>query len=114
MPRQPPPPWAERWVRVAGTGFSGGQGVSFVARAKGDSGPLVFIKELHPRRVPNLEARGRFKREVGAYEALAGLGPPRIFDHNADTWEDCRTPMYMATDLIDGVDLQECGRWACR
>lgn len=92
---------------VDGPGFRGGQSVSFVARAKDGSGPVVFIKHLHPRRVTNLEARRRFKREVGAYEALAGLGPPRIFDNNADTWEDRRTPMNMATEFINGVNLQD-------
>lgn len=51
------------------------------------------------------KARKRFKREVAAYETLADLGLPRILDHNAETWEDRRTAMYMATELIQGVDL---------
>jgi len=113
MPK-PPPPWGERWVRDRDAEhFRGGQGVSFTARAKDGDGPRVFIKTLRPDRVRNLPARRRFKREVAAYETLADLGPPRIFDHNADTWEDCRTPMYMATEFIEGINLEgyvEAGR----
>jgi eukaryotic-like serine/threonine-protein kinase len=86
--------------------FRGGQGISFGARAADGSGPRVFIKTLRPNRVRDLRARRRFKREVGAYETLADLGLPRLLDHNAETWEDRRTPMYMATELIDGVNLQ--------
>ncbi|MGC2654091.1 MAG: protein kinase [Mycobacterium sp.] len=105
-----PPPWSERWVpeRTGGDAqhFRGGQGVSFTARARDGSGPRVLIKTLRPDRVRNLQARRRFKREVSAYETLAGLGPPRILDHNASTWEDRRTPMYMATEFVAGIVLQ--------
>jgi serine/threonine protein kinase len=100
-----PKRWEDRWVRDDSGKFRGGQSISFVARPTAGDGPPVFIKTL--RRVRDLRARRRFKREVGAYEALAGLGLPELFDHNAETFQDARTPMYMAMELIDGINLQD-------
>ncbi|EPQ75824.1 serine/threonine protein kinase [Mycobacterium marinum] len=96
-------PWDGRWSRT-GRRFSGGQGESFVAAEKGGSGRQAFVKTL--RRVTNARARGRFKREVVAYETLTGLGLPRLLDHNVESCDDGRTPMYMAVEFIDGQDLK--------
>jgi hypothetical protein len=63
-----------------------------------------LIKTL--RRAKDPRARARFRREAVAYETLAGLGPPRLFEHNADTWRDLGTPMYMALEYVDVVNLQ--------
>src|ERR1700716_1959983 len=46
------------------------------------------------------------RREAAAYETLAGLGPPRLIEHNADSWNDGNTPLYMALEYIEGLDLQ--------
>lgn len=99
-------PWDERWSRTGGGNFPGGQSVSFVATAKDGSGLRAFVKTLRPNRVRNRQARRRFKREVMTYETLPGLGLPQLFDHNIESCEDGLTPMYMATELIVGVDLQ--------
>jgi len=53
-----------------------------------------------------MRARARFRREAAAYETLAGLGPPRLIEHNADSWNDGNTPLYMAPEYIEGLDLQ--------
>lgn len=105
MPKQQPQPWEERWVREGGS-LGGGQGDSFIARPKVGGGPRVFVKTLRDDRVRDRRARGRFRREVGIYESLDGLGLPRLIDHNAATWKDCRTPLYLVTDLIEGVNLR--------
>jgi len=77
--------------------------VSFLASAVDGSGRHAFIKTL--RRPNSRHARGRFRREVAAYETLAGLGPPALIEHNAEFWEDGRTPLYMAIEYIDGPTL---------
>jgi len=33
-----------------------------------------------------MRARARFRREPAAYETLAGLGPLRLIENNADSW----------------------------
>lgn len=79
--------------------------VSFVATAKDGSGLRAFVKTLRADRARDRRARRRFKREAVAYETLAGLGLPQLFGHNAESCEDGRTPMYMATEFIEGVNL---------
>ena len=96
--------WEMSWRRDDRPEFRGGQGVSFVASAVDGSGRQAFIKTL--RRPNSKPARGRFRREVAAYETLAGLGPPALIEHNAEFWEDGRTPLYMAIEYIDGLTLQ--------
>ncbi|WP_428338666.1 serine/threonine protein kinase [Mycobacterium sp.] len=99
--------WEDRWIRVRAAPIQGGQGDSFIGRPiDGDGKPSVFIKTLHKTRVNDRRARGRFKREVTAYETLAGLGPPTLIDHNAEIWLERGTPMYMGMELVDGVDLR--------
>lgn len=100
-----PQPWETRWARE-GRGLGGGQGESFVARPKDDSGPRVFVKTLRPDRLRDRRARGRFHREVGIYETLEGLGLPTLIEHNADRFRDSGIPLYMVTDLIDGPNLK--------
>lgn len=89
-----------------GAPIPGGQGRSFVAQPKDGSGPRVFIKTLRLDRRTDRQARGRFNREVETYDTLADVGLPQLLDHNAKTWKDGRTPMYMVTELIDGGNLQ--------
>jgi serine/threonine protein kinase len=100
-----PQPWEERWARE-GRSLGGGQGDSFIARPKDGNGPRVFVKTLRPDRVGDRRARGRFHREVGIYETLDGLGLPTLIDHNADRFKDGRIPLYLVTELIDGVNLK--------
>jgi len=78
------PPWETRWRRDDTRSFRGGQGISFVATATDGSGRRAFIKTLQRRR--DMRARARFRREAAAYETLAGLGPPRLIENNADSW----------------------------
>jgi serine/threonine protein kinase len=77
-----------------------------VATPKDGNGPRVFVKTLRPDRLGDRRARGRFHREVGIYETLDGLGLPTLIDHNADRFKDGRTPLYLVTELIDGVNLK--------
>ena len=100
-----PQPWEERWARE-GRSLGGGQGDSFIARPKDGNGPRVFVKTLRPDRVGDRRARGRFHREVGIYETLDGLGLPILIDHNADRFKDGHIPLYLVTELIDGVNLK--------
>ena len=100
-------PWDERWAREGRGRFQGGQSVSFSAIARDDSSVRAFVKTLRQDRLKDARARGRFRREAVAYETLAGLGPPRLLDDNADTWRDLGGPMYMALEYIDGVDFQK-------
>jgi serine/threonine protein kinase len=96
-------PWEAKWL-PGSSRFSGGQSSSFVATAIDGSGRQAFIKTL--TRVRDDRARRRFRREAATYETLAGLGPPRLLDHNAETWADVGQPMFMALEFIDGPDLR--------
>jgi serine/threonine protein kinase len=97
--------WQERWVRVKGAP-QGGQGVSFIAKPVDGNGPLVFIKTLSDQRMRQHQARSRFMREVAIYKSLKDLGLPELYDDNTETWEDDNTPLYMATEFIDGPNLR--------
>lgn len=101
----PPKPWEERWHREQGPSFRGGQGASFVAKSREDGETRAFVKTLHRHRERDRKARARFRREAVAYETLAGLGPPALYDHNADTWTDLGQPMFMVLEYIDGPNL---------
>ncbi|MCC9184332.1 protein kinase domain-containing protein [Mycolicibacterium mageritense] len=96
-------PWDAKWLPSA-TRFNGGQSSSFLATAADGSGAQAFIKTL--KRVREDRARRRFRREAAVYETLAGLGPPKLLDHNAESWEDIGQPMFMALEFIDGPNLQ--------
>jgi eukaryotic-like serine/threonine-protein kinase len=95
-------PWAERWTKQ-GSAVSGGQGRGF--RAVDSDGTVAFIKTLKHQR--DRKARGRFRREVIAYENLAGAGVPALLEHNSDKWESSRLPLYLALQYIDGGNLGE-------
>lgn len=98
--------WQDRWARVKGVP-QGGQSLSFIARpVDGDGPPCVFIKTLHDDRMQKPQPRGRFMREVAIYRSLKGLGLPELYDDNTETWEDTNTPLYMATEFIDGPNLR--------
>jgi len=96
-------PWAERWTK-RGRVVHGGQGQGFLAVATDGSGTLAFIKTL--TRTGDRTARGRFRREVAAYETLVGAGVPALLDHNADQWANNRVPLYLALQYIDGGNLE--------
>jgi serine/threonine protein kinase len=98
-------PWADRWVRDDRSRVRGGQSLSFTATAKDGSGRRAFVKTL--RQPWNKQARGRFRREATTYDTLKELGLPQLLDDNADCWEDGSTPLYMAMELIEGVNLKD-------
>ncbi|WP_155766819.1 serine/threonine protein kinase, partial [Mycobacterium intracellulare] len=64
----------------------------------------AFIKRLRRDRDPR--ARKRFRREAVAYATLTDLGLPRLIEDNSETWDDGRTPMYLATEYVPGGTLQ--------
>jgi len=102
-------PWIDRWVKHRGGGGSGGQGQGFLAVARDGSGQRAFVKVLTRQR--EIKARGRFRREVAAYETLAGAGIPKLLDHNAKHWEDKSVPLYLALEYIEGGTL---GAWLAK
>jgi serine/threonine-protein kinase len=96
-------PWETAWI-PDGRMVRGGQGSGFPAIATDGSGRRAFVKTLtrqHDRR-----ARRRFYREVTAYETLAGLGVPAIYDHNANDWATS-APLYLAIEHLDGGNLRD-------
>lgn len=97
-------PWAEGWTPQGGA-VRGGQGHGFLAVASDDSGQRAFIKILSRQR--DRRARGRFRREVAAYETLEGTGVPILLDHNAEAWEDLSKPLYLAIEYFDGGNLRD-------
>jgi serine/threonine protein kinase len=93
--------WENNWKRVSGRSFVGGQGRSF--RAESSAGERVFIKELlHNNR---RAARGRFAREVAAYETLEHPGLPKLIDHNGRDWQDESVSLYLVLEYVDGPTL---------
>ena len=99
-----PEPWARRCTHQ-GSPIQGGQGRGFLGIALDGSDQRAFIKTLTRQR--DRRSRGRFRREVAAYETLAGTGVPVLLDHNAEAWEDLSKPLYLAIDYIGGGNLRD-------
>jgi serine/threonine protein kinase len=98
--------WSDRWKQVPGARrIRGGQGTSFVAQAHDGAPALVFVKVLNRQR--DHRARGRFAREVGAYETLDVAGLPKLLEHNANEWRDASVPLYLVLEYIDGENIAE-------
>lgn len=54
------------------------------------------------------KARKRFRREAAAYETTSGVvGVPLLLDHNAHQWDDTKTQLYLALELIEGTTLKD-------
>ena len=66
---------------------------------------MVFIKELRQNEHP--AARGRFAREVHAYETLQHPGLPRLIEHNANDWRDKRIALYLVLENVEGLSLAD-------
>ena len=82
----------------------GGQGRSYQAKDKSNDS-LVFVKEL--RRRNSVVARKRFRREVAAYETVAGAGLPTLIYDNSSEWERSSVPLFMVLEWIDGLNLRQ-------
>jgi eukaryotic-like serine/threonine-protein kinase len=68
------------------------------------TGEPGFAKTL--REPKNVVARGRFHREVAAYETLSNCaGVPRLLDHNADRWKESESDLFLVTELVEGTTL---------
>ena len=98
-----PASWEARW-RPAGERFAGGQGKALsVERLDGST--RGFLKKLKSPRSDT--ARARFRREVSSYETLPDAELPRLYEHNADQWnDDQKTPLYLILELVDGPNLE--------
>jgi hypothetical protein len=73
----------DQFEHVRDVDAQGGQGRSYQARDK-FNGSLVFVKELRHRN--SAVARKRFRREVAAYETVAGVGLPTLIYDNSSEW----------------------------
>ncbi len=83
----------------------GGQGSTFPVISITEPNREGIVKIL--RRPKNPQARKRFYREATAYETLNHLGLPKLLDHNAETWKDRDTPMFMVLERIHGPTFNE-------
>jgi eukaryotic-like serine/threonine-protein kinase len=96
-------PWETNWSPDGST-VRGGQGTGFPATSTYGEVRRAFVKRLI--RQTDKRARKRFYREVTAYETLAGLGVPDLYDHNASDWET-NAPLYLAIEYLDGGNLRD-------
>ena len=94
----------DQFEHVRDVDAQGGQGRSYQARDK-SNGSLVFVKEL--RRRNSAVARKRFRREVAAYETVAGTGLPALIYDNSFEWQRPSVPLFMVLEWIDGLSLRQ-------
>lgn len=100
--------WQDNWeVDASDTrNRQGGQGSVRKVRRKSD-GVVGALKELHPQHLGNTERRFRMQQEVNALRALNGKGTPRIYESNADQWEQKGVPLYVVMQWIEGGTLEQ-------
>ncbi|MFE2123550.1 serine/threonine protein kinase [Rhodococcus aetherivorans] len=94
----------DQFEHVRNVDVQGGQGRSYQARDM-SNGSLVFVKEL--RRKNSTVARKRFRREVVAYETLAGAGLPTLIYDNSSEWQRPSGRLLMVLEWIDGLSLRQ-------
>src|SRR5450755_608564 len=94
----------DQFEHVRDVDVQGGQGHSYQARDK-SNGSLVFVKELKRRN--SAVARKRFRREVTAYETVAGTGLPALIYDNSSEWQIPSVPLFMVLEWIDGLSLRQ-------
>jgi serine/threonine protein kinase len=94
----------DQFERVRDVSTQGGQGRSYQARDR-SNGSVVFVKELKRRK--SVVARKRFRREVAAYETVAGAGLPTLICDNSSEWQQSSVPLFMVLEWIDGLSLRE-------
>jgi serine/threonine protein kinase len=82
----------------------GGQGSIRKVLRKND-GVIGALKELHPQHLSNTERRFRMQQEVNALRALDGKGTPRVYEANADQWQQKGIPLYAVMEWIEGCTL---------
>jgi serine/threonine-protein kinase len=96
--------WDDLWEAV-GTGPSGGQATSKIARRRDASVELGFVKIL--TRQDDTERRARFYREAAILESLAIEGVPKLIETNARHYEDRAFNLYAVSTLVVGTTLRE-------
>jgi serine/threonine-protein kinase len=100
--------WQDNWELDASDtrNRQGGQGSVRKVRRKSD-GVVGALKELHPKHLGNTERRFRMQQEVNALRALNGKGTPRIYESNANQWEQKDAPLYAVMQWIEGATLEQ-------
>ncbi len=103
----PDKPWSKLWTPVEGAkAVSGGQG-SVIRVFSSVTGTVGALKEILPENKENRERRQRIAREVLALAQISSHSVPEVLDHNMDSVEDLRIPLYLVTNWIDGQTLQQ-------
>lgn len=103
--------WLKDWDKGGRLG-KGGQGLTFLARRKGETDYNYVLKELRPSHQADPDRRARMYREVAALNALKHPNVVRYVDSNADKF-DSSDPLFLVTELIKGghptgpIDWQE-------
>jgi eukaryotic-like serine/threonine-protein kinase len=97
-------PYEHKWTKGDPIG-KGGQGLTYSSQLKGEDVGLYALKILKEQR--NQERRGRMFMEVAALRALQHPNIPKYFDSNADEFENNQVDLYLVTEYVSGLTLQD-------
>lgn len=95
-------PWENNWVIAREEGRSGGQGIVRRVKSRADPERAGALKVLHHEHQTSRERRYRLLRETQALDYMAGNGTPRLYETNADAFDDQRQVLYAITEFIEG------------
>lgn len=96
--------YEHKWTKGDQLG-KGGQGFTYLSQLKGENDGLYALKILKEQR--NQERRGRMFMEVAALRALQHPNIPKYFDSNADEFENNQVDLYLVTEYVSGLTLQD-------
>ena len=101
-----PRSWESKWEFKKELG-RGGQGKTFLAVSKDDSGQQGVLKTLN--RGKSVQARGRMRREVVNLDTLAKaqVKVPHVLDGNTDEYADENVELYFVMEYILGKTLKD-------
>jgi serine/threonine-protein kinase len=96
--------WKDSWTAVR-DGDGGGQADVKIVVPRGKAeGQQHFLKILRQQNDPS--RRSRMFREISAYRTLEHSGIPKLFDSNADAYDDLTYKLYLVTEYVPGPTLQ--------
>lgn len=96
--------WKEVWIKGGLVG-KGGQGMTYLAKRTSEDQYNYVIKFL--KKQDDEERRERMYIEVATLKVLSHPFIPKLVDSNEGAFKDKSEEMYMVTEYIQGITLQE-------
>jgi serine/threonine protein kinase len=95
--------WEDKWEIVQSLP-GGGQGDTWLVKARGTKSPVHFLKVLRENRQ---ERRERMRREIACYETLDHPRIPRLVDSNVIVFDQPGVIPYLVSEYVGGQHLED-------